>query len=90
MAAYLHNILPMSLLSLCSLYQLLFQIFPTYDHLGIFGCLCYLNLTSTQANKLLRRLTPPVFFVYSLNHEGYQCYCLETPKVIISGHVSIC
>jgi hypothetical protein len=35
----------------------LFREQPTYDHLRVFGCLCYPNLQATSAHKLASRST---------------------------------
>jgi histone deacetylase 1/2 len=37
---------------------------PTYDHLRVFGCLCYPNLQVTSPHKLAPRSTSCVFLGY--------------------------
>lgn len=87
MATYILNILPRKLLSNHSLTQILYNRTPTYNHLRVFGCLCYPLIPSTTIYKLQPRSTPCVFLGYPLNHRGYKCYDLNTKKIILSRHV---
>ncbi|KAL8158574.1 hypothetical protein V2J09_000111 [Rumex salicifolius] len=68
-------------------HTVLFHQPPQYEHLRVFGCLCYPNVSSTAAHKLTPRSRPCVFLGYALQHRGYRCLDLETRKVIISRHV---
>ncbi|XP_071700417.1 uncharacterized protein [Rutidosis leptorrhynchoides] len=86
-ATYLLNILLNKLLKNLSPTQLLYHRIPTYDHLRVFGCLCYPLIPSTKINKLQPRSTPCVFLGFPTNHHGYKCYDLSTKKIIISRHV---
>jgi hypothetical protein len=61
---------------------------PTYDHLRVFGCACYPNLSSTAPHKLSPRSTLCVFLGYSTDHKGYWCLDLHTNRIIISHHVT--
>lgn len=88
MATYLHNILPSKTLSLGTPTQALFLRNPTYDHLKVFGCLCYPNLSSTMKLKLSPRSAPCVFIGFPSNHRGYLCLDIMSKKVIISRHVT--
>lgn len=60
---------------------------PSYDHLRVFGCKCYPNLSATAPHKLSPRPTMCVFLGYPTHHKGYRCYDLVTNRVIISRHV---
>jgi len=60
---------------------------PSYDHLRVFGCLCYPNLQATSPHKLAPRSTACVFLGYPSAHKGYRCLDLSTRRVIISRHV---
>jgi transposase InsO family protein len=54
-------------------FQLLLGAPPSYDHLRVFGCLCFPNQASTAAHKLSPRSTPCVLLGYPADHRGYQC-----------------
>ena len=88
MATYLRNILPTKTLGFATLHSALHRVPPTYDHLRVFGCACYSNLTATAAHKLAPRSTLCVFLGYSTHHKGYSCLDRSTNRVIISRHVS--
>jgi hypothetical protein len=61
---------------------------PTaYDHLCIFGCLCFPNMTATLPHKLIMHFAPCAFLGYPTDHKGYRCFNLATRKVITSRHV---
>jgi hypothetical protein len=60
---------------------------PAYEHLRVFGCLCYPNLQATAQHKLAPRLAACVFLGYPTSHKGYCCLDLSTRKIIISRHV---
>jgi transposase InsO family protein len=47
-------------------YELLFCASPDYNHLRVFGCLCYPNLASTAPHKLALRSARCVFLGYPL------------------------
>jgi histone deacetylase 1/2 len=68
-------------------YKLLYGHHPSYDHLRVFGCLCYPNLTATAAHKLAPRSVACIFLGYPPDTKGYRCYDPETNKVIVSRHV---
>lgn len=87
MSSYLLNILPSSSINFLTPTHLLYNRAPSYDHLRVFGCLCYPNLTSTSHHKLSPRSTPCVFLGYPSNHRGYKCFDLQNNRVIISRHV---
>ena len=60
---------------------------PTYDHLQVFGCTCYPNLSATAQHKLAPRSTLCVFLGYSAHHKGYRCLDLSSNRVIVSRYV---
>jgi histone deacetylase 1/2 len=68
-------------------YKLLYGHNPTYDHLRVFGCLCYPNLTATTANKLSQRSVACIFLGYPAHIKGYRCFDPHTNRVIVSRHV---
>jgi hypothetical protein len=51
-------------------YFALFGISPSYDHLRVFRCACYPNLSATAPHKLAPHSTRCVFLGYSPDHKG--------------------
>jgi hypothetical protein len=86
-ATYLLNRHPTSTLHFSTPFHTLHGHPPSYDHLRVFGCRCYPNLSSTTPHKLAPRSTLCVFLGYSSDHKGYRCLDLTTNRVIISHHV---
>lgn len=86
-ATYLLNRRLTKPLNLFTPYQALFHESPSYNHLRVFGCLCYPNLSATSSHKLEPKFTPCVFLGYPPDHKGYRCLDLRTRKVILSRHV---
>jgi len=56
------NILPTKTLKLSTPQFALYGAAPSYDHLRVFGCKCYPNLSATAPHKLSPRSTKCVFF----------------------------
>jgi hypothetical protein len=59
---------------------------PSYEHLHVFGCACYPNLSTKAAHKLAPRSMKYIFLIYSADHKGYRCLD-PTTNIIISLHV---
>lgn len=87
-ATYLMNRHPTKTLSFSTPYHALYGTKPSYNHLRVFGCLCYPNLSATAPHKLAPRSTPCVFLGYPSEHKGYRCLDLSTNRLIISRHVT--
>jgi hypothetical protein len=68
-------------------YTALYNTPPTYEHLQIFGCACYPNLSVAAPHKLAPCSTRCVFIGYSSYHKGYCCLDLSTNRVMISRHI---
>lgn len=49
------NLFPSSTITNKTAFKLLFGHFPSHDHLRVFGCLCYPNLSGTVTHKLSPR-----------------------------------
>jgi hypothetical protein len=49
----------------------LYDTTPSYDHLRMFGCACYLNTSATTPHKLSSRSTRCLFLSYSPDQKGY-------------------
>lgn len=68
-------------------FELLFGTVPDYNHLHIFGCLCYPNTTATAPHKLSPHSVRCVFLGYPQDQRSYKCYNPATKRVLISRHV---
>jgi hypothetical protein len=68
-------------------YFTLHGVTPSYEHLRVFGCACYPNLSTVAAHKLAPRSTRCIFLGYSTNHKGYRCLDLTTNNIVVSQHV---
>jgi hypothetical protein len=86
-ATYLLNHLPTKAISTTSPYFTLHGVTPSYEHLRVFGCACYPNLSVKAAHKLAPRSTRCIFLGYSVDHKGYRCLDLTTNNIIVSRHV---
>jgi hypothetical protein len=86
-ACYLQNRHPSSSIQNDIPYTRLHNQPPTYNHLRVFGCLCYPNMQATSKHKLAPRSTTCVFLAYPPSHKGYRYLNLSTRHIIISRHV---
>ncbi|CAL9221762.1 unnamed protein product, partial [Arabidopsis halleri] len=86
-AVHVLNITPSKAIQNQIPHTLLFRQKPTYEHLRVFGCLCFPNLNHSNLPKLSPRTTPCLFLGYPSQHRGYRCLVLKTNKIIISRHV---
>ncbi|GJU77811.1 ribonuclease H-like domain-containing protein [Tanacetum coccineum] len=84
MAAHLLNILPSTAINNEIPFIKLYNQTPTYEHLRVFGCLCYPHVD--VSHKLKPRSTPCIFLGYPANHRGYRCLDIASNKIIISRH----
>jgi hypothetical protein len=69
-ATLLVNRIPTKTLSSSTPYFHLYSTQPTYDHLRVFGCACYPNMSSTAPHKLAPRSSLCVFLGYSSEHKA--------------------
>jgi hypothetical protein len=86
-ATHLLNRLPSKAVSHPTPHFALYGTAPSYDHLRVFGCACYPNISATAPNKLSPRNTRCLFLGYSPDHKGYRCLDLTSHRIIISRHV---
>jgi hypothetical protein len=86
-ATYLVNRLPTKTLASSTPYYHLHSTQPSYEHLKVFGCACYPNMSSTAPHKLAPRSSLCVFLGYSSEHKGYRCLELGSNRIITSRHV---
>jgi hypothetical protein len=84
---YLLNRLPTKMISTACPHVALFVSAPSYEHLRVFGCAYYPNITATAPHKLIPQSTRCVFLGYSVNHKDYPCFDLSTNRLIVSRHV---
>lgn len=87
MTVYLLNITPSSAVQNQISFQLLFKQQPSYDHLRVFGCLCFSSLNHSNLHKLAPHTTPCLFLGHPSQHRGYRCLDLKMKKIIISRNV---
>jgi hypothetical protein len=83
-AVYLLNHLPTKTISVACPHVALFGSAPSYEHLHVFGCACYSNITATAPHNLAPRSTRCVFLGYPADHKGYHCLNLSTNRLIVS------
>ncbi|PKU66151.1 Retrovirus-related Pol polyprotein from transposon TNT 1-94 [Dendrobium catenatum] len=86
-AIHIINRLPTRTLENKTPYESLFRIPPSYDHLKIFGCLCYPWLRPYAKSKLESFSKPCVFIGYPPTQKGYLCLDPVTNHIYTSRHV---
>jgi hypothetical protein len=57
------------------------------EHLRVFGCIYYPNLSAKATHKLAPQSTEYVFLRYSADHNGYQCLNLTNNNIVLSRYV---
>jgi hypothetical protein len=86
-ATYLSNRLPCKAINISYLYVTLYGVSPSYEHLHLFGCVCYPNLSIQATHKLAPWSIRCVFLGYSADHKGHRCLDLNTNNIVVSQHV---
>lgn len=81
-AAYLINHTPTPLLSSKSPYELLFSHSPSYSHLRVFGCLCYVHATKIR-DKFTVRSVPCIFVGYPQGQKGIMFMTFNKRKFLL-------
>lgn len=75
------------MLSFKTPFEVLFGFFIKYDHLCVFGCLCYPNTSSISPYKLSPRSIACIYLGQATDHKGHKFLDLVTHRIIISRHV---
>ncbi|KAL4028792.1 hypothetical protein IC575_012003 [Cucumis melo] len=75
----IHNISP---------FERLYGTPPTYSHLKVFGCACFVLLHSHEHTKLEPRARLCCFLGYGTEHKGFRCWDPISQRLRISRHVT--
>ena len=86
-AVYLLNRHPSSILGKTTPYEALFGHTPSYSHLRVFGCLCFVHLPPTERTKLSPQAAKCLFLGYSTENKGFLCYDQSEKRMRISHNV---
>ena len=86
-AAYLINRTPCSVLDYSTPFEKLFNKAPSYDHIKVFGSLCYAHNLSQRGDKFASRSKRCVFMRYPYGKKGWRLYDLEKLEFFVSRDV---
>jgi transposase InsO family protein len=86
-AGYLINRTPSSVLNGKTPYSILYGREPTYDHLRVFGSLCYAHKHGRLGDKFESRSRRCIFVGYPFGKKGWRLYDLETNEFFVSRDV---
>lgn len=88
-AVYLINMLPSKVINGKTLYEMLFQKIHEYNHLRVFGCLCFASTLKRARHKMDARGKKCIFIGYPANVKGYILYDLHSHSTFFFKGCSI-
>ena len=86
-AVLIINKLPSPILNNKSHFEKLYGKIPSYEHLKVFGCLCFASTLVHHRSKFDPRSVPCVFLGYPFGFKGYKLLNLFTKRIFISRDV---
>ena len=86
-AAHLINRTPTKVLQRRSPYEIFYGTIPEYEHLRVFGSLCYTHHRSRDKDKFGPRSRRCIFIGYPFGQKGWKVYDLEKKEFLISRDV---
>lgn len=87
-ATYLINRLPTPILKGMTPYEVLFNKPLPYNHLKVFGSLCFASTSAHSRHKMTPRSRKCVFIGYPANVKGFLLFDLDTKATSISRDIS--